>query len=370
MHERGTLSDEEWAEAQANPTLPLTLGESGQMMPVSASQIRDPAIRELAALDLNLPGGDRILRVPLYFEAVSQLYVERAISHHPQLAQAGYTVSVYVVNNETGGVEAVYNPQASFYPASTLKPFITLCLLRQGMDRWSLVADEPVGSPPLRNSYNGYFGSMPLGVALARSTNTVFLSALDRFGQGCTAESIAAAGGTLTLPEAENRTIALGSAPVDVMQFLQSYVAIASCGETGTVRYLREVREGGRTLHRVRTEPADMAQDMQDEINELLAMMEGAAQPGGTAAGIIVDRPVAAKTGTAQGNRQISFLSLTGNYTVLVTAFADPANIRTPLPSTALMPLAREINANIHLAHPVGERELGCRVENVAEAER
>jgi membrane peptidoglycan carboxypeptidase len=209
---------------------------------------------------------------------------------------------------------------------------------------------------------------MPLGVALARSTNTVFLSALDRFGQSCTSESIAAAGGTLALPEAENRAIALGSAPVDVMQFLQSYVALASCGKTGAVRFLREVREGGRTLHRVRPQPANLAQGVEPEINELLAMMEGVAQPGGTAAGIIVDRPVAAKTGTAQGNRQISFLTLTGDYTVLVTAFADPANLRTPLPSSALMPLAREINANIHLTHPVGERSLGCQVESGPDA--
>ncbi len=330
--------------------------------------MRDLAVSRLG----NALGNDaRDLDVTTFYSSEIQLYLERAAATYGgRLEGAGYDrLTAAVVDNRTGGVKAILAPPAArIYPGSAMKPFLALCpIVEWGWSGRTPVDDEPVGTPPVANHDKRYLGRIPLAEAMAKSRNPPFVTLLDRFGAACVDALLARMDTELRLKGDTKRAMALGAEPVDLMALLDAYVTLASCGRVSNGPLLVEEARDRRTqavLYAETAEPMPADPELLDGFDRLHAILAEVTGPGGTADGSRFVREVAAKTGTADDNRQITLVTFTPAYTVLVSAGAsDPRRIRTRLSSHALVPLVRNLNANIH---PDGfKASLGCAVPRV-----
>jgi membrane peptidoglycan carboxypeptidase len=316
------------------------------------------------------------VEVTSFYKSEVQLYVERAVEQYvSRFRKAGYDEpTVIVVDNRTGGIAAILSPpRPSFYPGSTVKPFVALCgLVEHGMDEDTFVLDEPSGVPPVGNNDGRYLGRISVADALAKSRNPPFVRMLSRWGPECPNTLLKAMGSPFRFRGAKTREMALGSEPVRLMDVLQTYVTIASCGRiTSKPRLVEEVRDArsGKVLHRPRPsqslEPGSLLTAF-DHLHSMLVMTSG---EGGTANGSkVFVTDVGAKTGTSDQNRQVTLITFTSRYTVLASVRAERLDkIKRPLTGHDLVPLVHKINANIH--DPEERNRLGCRSEViVAEA--
>ncbi|WP_102957580.1 transglycosylase domain-containing protein [Mangrovicella endophytica] len=330
---------------------------------------RDIAVREAGSL---VPQAKGAVDIVSHYDSETQLYVERAIDRYARgFARAGYDQLVaYVVNNRTGGIEAIVAPPApTFYPGSTVKPFVALCgLVDHGMTADSTVEDSAVGVPPVANFDHHYLGKIRLAESLAKSRNPPFVRLLARWGASCPNASLAKMGSPFRFKNASIRQMALGAEPVPLMDILQSYVTLASCGRIAEApRLVKEIRDrkDGRILYRHRPGGVAMNDKLLAGYDALHSMLSETARAGGTADGSrFRGAAVAAKTGTSDDNRQVTLVTFTADYTVLVSvAASNPKRIQRPLTGHALVGLVRRINANIHDGLPV--TPLGCDAKTV-----
>jgi penicillin-binding protein 1A len=341
----------------------------GEAMPRRFSFYRDAAVREIR---LNATGlaPARAVEAALSYRSVHQLYLERAEAQFRRRFKTSAVdyprLFAVVIDLATGGVTAQIGDAARMYPASLTKPFIYACALRDGATPDSRLRDAPLGlNPPIRNSYTGYAGEITLQAALARSTNTVPVGILLERGVGCLrgvfkdigfgAPWLTGSGRDL---ESRTRSMALGAEPVPIPALIDSYLALATCGAITRHRRVGaiwSVSDGSSQ----RLEGVSSGREAAGWIDDAHSMMRAVAHHG-TARGLIVDRPIAAKTGTADGYRQFSIVTFTNRYLVLMTLAADPG--RRPgkaLASGTLVETVRSLNANLHLGEPIGA--LGCR---------
>ncbi|HEV7256131.1 MAG TPA: transglycosylase domain-containing protein [Mesorhizobium sp.] len=335
---------------------------------------RDIAVGEVNAI---LGRSDRKVEVTSFYKSEVQLYVERAVEQYAsRFKKAGYgEPTVIVVDNRTGGIAAILSPpNPSFYPGSTLKPFVTLCgLVEHGMDEDTLVLDEPFGVPPIGNNDGRYLGEISVSDALAKSRNPPFVRMLLRWGPECPNTLLKAMGSQFRFGGAKAREMALGSEPVRLMDVLQTYVTIASCGRITTKpRLVEEIRDArsGKVLHRPAPSKHLEPGPMLTAFDQLHSMLMHTASEGGTASGSkVFVTDVAAKTGTSDQNRQVTLITFTSKYTVLASVRAEQLKkIKRALTGHDLVPLVHKINANIH--HQDEPNRLGCRSEViVAEAD-
>ncbi|MBO0663716.1 penicillin-binding protein [Jiella sp. MQZ9-1] len=296
-----------------------------------------------------------------------QLDLETAIAdQYPPIEQAGYDrLTAMVVNNRTGGIEGIVaTPGATIYPGSTVKPLLTLCaLVDHGWGAQTTVLDTPLGQPPVRNEDGRYLGRTPLETALAMSRNPPFVRMMETFGAPCANNVLARMGATFRFQGAPSRSMALGAAPVDAAALLNAYVTIASCGAVSNAPLIiKEARDRRTQKVVMRQKARPLAEDnaLRYGLDVLQTMLLKTTGPEGTASGSRFIPDIAAKTGTSDGNRQITLITFTRAYTLLVSAEAsDLMKLDPPLTSQALVPLVREVNTKIHDGKDPGP--LGCK---------
>ena len=335
---------------------------------------RDIAVKEAAAI---LGRADRRVEITSSYDSEVQLYLERAAGRfQPRFAQAGYDrMLAVVVDNRTGGIEAIIAPpDPSFYPGSTVKPFVALCgLMRHDMNADTGVRDEPVGVPPVRNADKRYLGPISLADALAKSRNPPFVAMLSRFGVACPNEILADLGSPFRFSGPNARSMALGAEPVPLFDVLQSYVTLATCGRVAVRPHLvMEIRDAasGLSLYDAPLTERRVDERLRRALDATQLMLVRTAGRGGTAEGSqFLSTQVAVKTGTSDENRQVTLITFTQEHTVLVSVSASRLDrIRHPLTGHALVPMVERINANIH--SPDAVSRLGCPVAPTVVASR
>ncbi|MCQ0987970.1 transglycosylase domain-containing protein [Jiella marina] len=360
------------AEAVADDTLPRRFAayafKEHRRLSDQFGSARNLAIARLAG---QFGEADQRLDVVTFYSSETQLYLESAIEkYYPRIARAGYDrLTAVVVNNKTGGIEAmVASPDGSLYPGSTVKPLLTLCaLVEQGWTAATKVDDSPVGIPPVRNADRRYLNEITLEKALAMSRNPPFVRMMRRFGRPCANSAMERMATDFRFTRGSDRALALGAEPVKLMQLLDAYVTVASCGEVANgpliVKEARD-RESQKVVFATSAEPLPSDSRLVGGFDTLHKMLLATTGPDGTANGSRFIHDVAAKTGTSDDNRQITLITFTKAYTVLVSAEAsDTGKLRQRLSSHALVPLTRNLNANIHGEENPGP--LGCETPTV-----
>ena len=200
--------------------------------------------------------------------------------------------------------------QALRSPGSTFKLFVYLSALKAGMLPERTVIDRPQcfkGYCP-RNFGGRYLGKVSLAVALQNSLNTVAVALLKELGFDKVIETAKSLGITREL--GKFYPMAIGAYEQTLLDMTAAYAAITNrgiyvkptpfediLGPDGQLLWSRRV-DGDRGRRAV-------ASDIADTMLWMLQLVVKGGTGGGAALG---DRPVAGKTGTSEGGRDLWFI--------------------------------------------------------------
>jgi penicillin-binding protein 1A len=333
---------------------------------------RDVAMRSMIPAELK--GRDDRLVLGLTVDTEAQLYADLAATDLLKRGRAsGYDSSAIVllepdgaiaalaIGHDYNGVDLVRDGRVS--PGSTLKPFLVLCALENGMRPDSLVEDEKRAFRPgwvPRNFDGRYLGTITLDAALRKSRNTSAVALFDRFGPECFADILARVGVTLDHPRAP--TSVLGSEHVSLLDLAGAYASLANAGQKTqpyAVRYARETN--GAIVYR-RAPPEALGRiSAEQPFCDLLLMLRNVVRADGTGHNAAFGHPVYGKTGTSQNYRDALFAGFTGHYTAVIwlgrQARGNPSGRITggELPAEAF----RWLMATLHDGKE--QRDLGCK---------
>jgi penicillin-binding protein 1A len=208
--------------------------------------------------------------------------------------------------------------QALRSPGSTFKLFVYLTALQEGMRPERIIVDSArcFGGYCPRNFGNRYFGAVTMVRALQNSLNIVAVQLLQQVGFDkviATAKSLG-----ITRPLGNFYPLALGAYEQTVVDMTAAYAAINNRGIYIKPTPFEEILgpEGqllwSRRLNGDRGHPA-VASDIADA---MLWMLRQAVAAGTGAGASLDDRPVAGKTGTSEGGRDLWFIGSIPQLTV------------------------------------------------------
>lgn len=216
--------------------------------------------------------------------------------------------------------------QAHRQPGSSFKPFVYgAAMLSQRFTPISMLNDapEPIRDPwtgkvwqPRNYERNGFDGPMTLRTALAESKNTIAVRLVEALEPDAVIDFARRAGIRSELPK--NFTLALGTGEVYPLEIANAYATLDSLGKYSDPVILEKVQDAsGKVLEEhhaafEETLPPPVAYLVTSLMTSVVQDREGT---GGAARAL--DRPVAAKTGTASDFRDGWFNGFTPD---LVTA--------------------------------------------------
>jgi penicillin-binding protein 1A len=216
--------------------------------------------------------------------------------------------------------------QAHRQPGSSFKPFVYgAAMLSQRFTPISMLNDapEPIRDPwtgkvwqPRNYERNAFEGPMTLRTALAESKNTIAVRLVEALKPDAVIDFAHRAGIRSDLPA--NFTLALGTGEVYPLEIANAYATLASLGRYSAPVILKRVEDAtGKVLEEhhaafEETLPPPVAYLVTSLMTSVVQDREGT---GGAARAL--DRPVAAKTGTANEYRDAWFNGFTRD---LVTA--------------------------------------------------
>ena len=209
--------------------------------------------------------------------------------------------------------------QALRSPGSTFKLFDYTAAVAAGVKPEDKFNDQPLcwsGYCP-RNFGNKYFGPVTLADALKNSLNTVAVQLLDKVGFDAVINTARSLG--ITRPLGRYYPLAIGAYEQTVLDMTAAYAAINNrgvyipptpfmtiSGADGSVLWSR-TKQGDRGRRAVDSDTADA----------MLWMLQRVVSGGTGIAAKLDDRPVAGKTGTSEGARDLWFI---GSIPQLTTA--------------------------------------------------
>ncbi|NLW59898.1 MAG: PBP1A family penicillin-binding protein [Firmicutes bacterium] len=223
-------------------------------------------------------------------------------------------------------------------PGSTFKPFVYLAALEAGYTLATTIPCRAVSfSTTEHEAYQPRdYGRQPyhnrdltLREALAASCNIVAVTLHQRLGLKPTINMARRLGITTALPE--NLSLALGTSEVSPFELLQAYLPMANGGKAVPLHTVQRIyNTEGKMIWERKPRPRQV-------IDERLAflitsVLQDATGPNGTAASVqaTLQRPVAGKTGTSQGNRDAWFVGFTPDLAAVVYVGDDQ---NKPLPA-------------------------------------
>jgi penicillin-binding protein 1A len=200
--------------------------------------------------------------------------------------------------------------QALRSPGSTFKLFVYLSALKEGMLPERTVVDTPrcfAGYCP-RNFGGRYLGRVSLVVALQNSLNTVAVSLLKELGFDKVIETARSLGITRDL--GRFYPMAIGAYEQTLLDMTAAYAAITNRGIFVRPTPFEEILgPDGQLLWSRRVDGDRGRRAVGSDIADAMVWMLQQVVQGGTGGGAaLADRPVAGKTGTSEGGRDLWFI--------------------------------------------------------------
>jgi penicillin-binding protein 1A len=200
--------------------------------------------------------------------------------------------------------------QALRSPGSTFKLFVYLSALKAGMLPERTVVDNPQcfkGYCP-RNFGGRYLGRVSLAVALQNSLNTVAVSLLRELGFDKVIETAKSLGITREL--GKFYPMAIGAYEQTLLDMTAAYAAITNRGIYVKPTPFEDILgPDGQLLWSRRVDGDTGRRAVASDIADTMLWMLQLVVKGGTGGGAALpDRPVAGKTGTSEGGRDLWFI--------------------------------------------------------------
>src|SRR6059036_2202381 len=242
-------------------------------------------------------------------------------SEHPEGA-------LVTVEPQTGHVKALVGGYEFFrsefnravlarrQPGSAFKPFVYIAALENGFTAASRFDDAPVTYPVGRNgrawkpeNYDRKFrGSTTLQQAVEESVNVVTIKVQERIGVNRTIQGARRLG--ITSPLNTDRTMALGSSDLTLLELTSAYSALANQGTwvpPTTIRYVTDIN--GKLLEEHVPEGREALPP--EEAYVVTHMLRGVVERGTGQGAKALGRPIAAKTGTTNDYSNAWFIGYT-----------------------------------------------------------
>ena len=214
--------------------------------------------------------------------------------------------------------------QALRQPGSSIKPFVWLAAIRDGLTPSHVEIDEPItlydglGRPWSPANFTADFkGPVTLRYALENSINIVSVKLVLRLGMPVVRGVLQRAGITAEIDDSHRWTIALGSPDVTVLDLCTAYATIAKGGVLARPTFVEEIRDRDEFLRHKNDVRLERTLDA-DVCYVMTYLMQGVATYGTGARSRDLDRPRAGKTGTSNESRNVWFCGFTPDYTCVV----------------------------------------------------
>lgn len=323
MRDAGYLSDSESKGATEQAPAPLRKPTGGDIV----RYYSDWVMSDLADM-IGTPNTDLIVDTTL--DAGVQRAAEEALTkalRNEDAAEKKVSQGAIVVMDYSGAVLAMvggtdyglsqFNRAVQSYrqPGSSFKPIVYLTALENGMNRNSIVVDEPIRTGKYRptNFKGEYYGEIPLYAALAYSLNTIAYQLTKHFGVDSVIDMARRLG--IEAPLNRDLSLSLGSAGIPLIQMVSAYATIGNQGSLVQPYAIRRVRDKDGRLIYERSSRIVRGRSVVDPrlTQELAGMMTGVLEFG-TGQGAKVPYPAAGKTGTSQEFRDAWFIGFTDTY--------------------------------------------------------
>ena len=317
MQEAGFISSSEQQQAEASP-LELKPAEPkywDSQAPYFSSWVQQELPQVLTPEQLEVGG----LTVRSSVNLAWQKEAQKAINTYARGDMEGALVAMEpgtgLVRAMVGGtdfLDSQFNraAQALRSPGSTFKLFVYLTALKEGMLPERVLRDSARcfrGYCP-KNFGNRYLGSVSLVVALQNSLNTVAVALLQELGF----DKVIATAKSLGISRELGRfyPLALGAYEQTVLDMTAAYAAINNGGIYVKPTPFEEILgPNGELLWSRRVEGDSGKRVVNSDIAAMMMwMLQRAVQSGTGGGAALPNRPVAGKTGTSEGGRDLWFI--------------------------------------------------------------
>ncbi len=317
MQEAGFISSSEQQQAEASP-LELKPAEPkywDSQAPYFSSWVQQELPQVLTPEQLEVGG----LTVRSSVNLAWQKEAQKAINTYARGDMEGALVAMEpgtgLVRAMVGGtdfLDSQFNraAQALRSPGSTFKLFVYLTALKEGMLPERVLRDSARcfrGYCP-KNFGNRYLGSVSLVVALQNSLNTVAVALLQELGF----DKVIATAKSLGISRELGRfyPLALGAYEQTVLDMTAAYAAINNGGIYVKPTPFEEILgPNGELLWSRRVEGDSGKRAVNSDIAAMMMwMLQRAVQSGTGGGAALPNRPVAGKTGTSEGGRDLWFI--------------------------------------------------------------
>ena len=317
MQEAGYISEAERLEADGAP-LALRPAEPKYWVsqaPYFSSWVQQELANVLTPEQMEVGGVTVRSSVNLAWQAEAQKTVNASAPGSMEGALVAMEPGTGLVRALVGGKDfeqSQFNraTQALRSPGSTFKLFVYLTALKEGMVPERTLVDRArcfAGYCP-KNFGNRYYGTVTLVRALQNSLNVVAVALLQELGFDkviATARSLG-----ITGPLGKFYPLALGAEEQTVLDMTAAYAAITNRGVYVKPTPFEEILgPDGELLWSRRSDGDQGRRAVDSDIADAMTWMLEQAVRGGTGGGAALgDRPVAGKTGTSEGGRDLWFI--------------------------------------------------------------
>lgn len=330
----GDISQQEYDEAKAQD---IVINQGQNVTETSQYPYFTDYIKQLLADDFDSKtinqGG---LKVYTTLDPVKQKAAEESVNETlDSIGQPELESSLVAINNKTGYIEAMVGgrdyknnqfnlaTQAARQPGSSFKAFTLVTAISQGMNpNIRINANSPLRISPtwtLQNDSNYSWGTISLARATEVSSNTAYAQVSEVIGAANVASMAKQMGVKVDLPAYESLT--LGTIGIPVVQMAEAYTTIASGGAHRDAVAITKIEDrNGNTVYEHKDEPKQIFSAGVAEAAD--KVLEGVVNSG-TATAVKryaygVNQPIAGKTGTTSGVRDLWFVGYTPQTTVAV----------------------------------------------------